>query len=408
MIKGIGYDDYNRISRSHDLPEWLKTDILAPMNNSEMMTWYEINLGAIRKNIQMLTHLTGVPILAVVKANGYGHGMVEVSRVAEEEGVAWLGVARVEEGVRLRQEGIQTNILVMGYTPPDTVPVALQAKLTLAVFHPETAQAYQYQAAQVNGRLPLHVKFDSGMGRLGYFPEDGLDFVRWITQQPNLILDGIFTHLACADEPENPVTNTQLERFDKLIGQLGQQQLIPKWVHAANSAGAIYFPQARYNLVRPGIALYGQNPSPQAPLPVGFLPAMSFKSRLSSIKTLPADHGVSYGHRYRTRKPERVGVVSAGYADGYRRSDNAYVLIRGKRVPGIGVVCMDQMVVSLDQVPDAQVGDEVILFGHQGRQTISVDELAREWGTITYEVICAATSRPFRVYIDNTGDKIES
>jgi alanine racemase len=236
------------------------------------------------------------------------------------------------------------------------------------------------------------------------FPEEGLDFIRWVSEQPNLTLDGVFTHLACADEPEKKTTNDQLARFDLLLEQLEQGKLRPRWVHAANSAGTLYFPKARYDLVRPGIAIYGQNPSPQAPLPVGFQPAMSFKSRLSSIKTLPPKHGVSYGHRYMTSKAERVGVISAGYADGYRRSDHAFALVRGKRVRGTGIVCMDQLVVSLDDVPEAKIGDEVILFGQQGGEVITVDELAEAWGTITYEVVCAASARPFRLYIDRAED----
>ena len=223
------------------------------------------------------------------------------------------------------------------------------------------------QARALGQPLHVHAKFDTGMGRLGVFPEDGLAFVRQIKESPELLLEGVFTHLASADEPALDTTDWQLDRFTRLVEALEANGLRPPLVHAANSAASLYFPRAHFDLVRSGIAIYGLQPSAEAPLPDGFIPALTWKARLASIKELPAGHGIGYNYRYVTQKPERIGVIPVGYADGFRRRLGNFVLVGGKRVTVVGGVCMDQCMLQLDDVPEARIGDEVVLIGSPRR-----------------------------------------
>ncbi len=368
------------------------------MNKNDYTTWLEIDLGAIENNVRQLLNLTGVPVMAVIKANGYGHGMVEVARAAEEAGSTWCGVARFEEALALRQAGIKTHILVLGFTPPGRVPEALHHDISLAVFNPDVAAAYAACALDHGASLKVHVKFDSGMGRLGLFPEDGLEILKQLASLKGIEVEGLFTHFARADEPLVDTTGQQLERFTALVQSVEQQGLRPRWVHAANSAATLYFPQARFDLVRCGVAIYGLHPSAKAPLPPDFRPALSLKTHLISVKTLPAQYGISYGHHYYTRDSERIGVIPIGYGDGFRRRLGAEALIRGRRVAVRGITCMDLCMISLDEVPDAEVGDEVVLIGCQGEAAITAEDLAQEWGTINYEVVCGMARRIPRFY----------
>ena len=363
-------------------------------------TWLEIDLGAIRNNIHRLQAITGRPIMAIIKANGYGHGLVEAGRAAVSAGAAWLGIARLEEALALRDAGIASPVLVLGFTDPERVPEAIANQVSLTVYHPDLAKAFAAQARLAGRALNVHAKFDTGMGRLGVFPEDGLAFVQLIKSYPELNLEGAFTHLANADEPERDTTDWQLDRFSRLIEALEANHLRPPLVHAANSAAALYFPRARFDLVRPGIALYGLHPSAEAPLPEGFRPALTWKAHLASVKDLPAGHGVGYGYRYVTSKPERIGVIPVGYADGFRRRLGNFVLVGGKRVGVAGGVCMDQCMLHLDEVPEAQVGDEVVLIGQQGKASITAEEIGQAWGTVNYDVVCGLTARVPRIYKD--------
>lgn len=370
------------------------------MLSGNQTTWLEINLPALRNNIRQIQTITQRPVMVVIKANGYGHGMVEVARAAVDAGAAWLGVARLDEAVVLRRSGINLPVLVLGFCMPDQAAEALDYQISLTVYHPDLIAAYAARISTAGQRLRIHAKIDSGMGRLGVFPEQGLDFIRQIVNRRGLELEGVFTHLARADEPEAETTEWQLRRFQLLVEELEAKGLRPPLVHAANSAGALYFPGARYDLVRPGIAVYGLHPSPQTPLPPGFQPVMTWKARLASVKELPGQHGVSYGHRYTTTRQERIGVVPVGYADGFRRTVGNYVLVGGERVPIVGKVCMDQCMVQLDAVSAARIGDEVVLMGQQADQRISAEEIAAAWGTIGYEVVCGMAGRIPRYYID--------
>jgi len=371
-----------------------------PINTEKFSAWLEIDRGAILNNVSRLIEISGKPVMAVVKANGYGHGIVESAQAAVAGGATWCGVARVEEGLTLREAGIACRILVMGFTPPAQVGEAVRHSLTLTVYDPQVAQEYVLQARQNNLKIQLHVKFDSGMGRLGLFPESGLEFIRWLNAQPELDVEGIFSHFARADEPEADTTDWQIDRINRLLSQLDAEGIRPRIVHSSNSAGILYHPAARFDLVRSGIAIYGLDPSPEAPLPEGFLPALTLKARLTSVKELPAHYGVGYNYHYVTSQVERVGVVSIGYADGFRRRKGSMTLIRGKRVPVLGMVCMDQCMVTLEEVPEAQVGDEVVLIGSQGDERLSIEEIAEDWGTNNYEIATSMANRLPRVYFD--------
>ena len=370
------------------------------MNFNDQTIWIEVNLGAIRRNIQRLQAYTKRPVMAVVKANAYGHGLIEVSKAAVEAGAAWLCVARVEEAIRLRESGIQIPLLVLGFSTPERVADAIKYHISLAVNNDDRVAAFDKAAKKAGGKLALHAKIDTGMGRLGVYYEYADEFVQHIANSPNLELEGVFTHFACADEPEKPITNLQIRRFDRVLASLRSIGIHPRWVHAANSAGSIFFPDAYYDAVRPGIAIFGLNPSPVAKLPDGFEPALSWKCRLSSVKILPPGFGISYGHRYYTKEVEKIAAASIGYADGLRRRMGNVALIGGKRVPQTGTICMDQSMWKLDMDSDAKPGDEMVLIGSQGDERITADELGSLWGTINYEVICGLMDRVPRFYID--------
>lgn len=361
-------------------------------------TWLEIDLSAIRDNVERIRGISGRPVMAVIKANGYGHGLVEAGRGAAAGGAAWLAVARVEEAAALRQAKIELPILVLGYSTPERVPEAIANRVSLALPSADLVGAYAAQARAVGGTLCVHAKFDSGMGRLGVFPEDGLAFAQRVAQEPGLVLEGAFTHFANADEPARDTTQWQITRFKALVDALAANGLRPPVVHAANSAAALYFPDAYFDMVRPGIAIYGLHPSPDALLPEGFRPALSWKARLASVKDLPAGHGVGYNYRYQTGGPERIGVIPVGYADGFRRRLGNFVLVGGKRLPIVGGVCMDQCMVQLDQHPQAQMGDEVVLIGRQGDSWLTAEDHGAAWGTNNYEVVCGLTARVPRFY----------
>jgi alanine racemase len=361
-------------------------------------TWLEIDLDHIRNNVRRLIETAGTQLMAVVKADGYGHGALAVARAATEAGASWCGVARLDEALRLRREGINRRVLVLGYTPPNRIEDAIANNVTLTVYDRGVAAAYARHAGAAGLPLRVHVKVDTGMGRLGMSAEETLEFFR--AGYGPLEIEGIFTHFARADEPEAGTTERQLAVFDRLLDELDAIGKRPFIVHAANSSGTLFFPAARYDLVRTGIAMLGIDPSPAAPVPPDFHPALAWKARLSSKKSLPPRHGVSYGHTYLTQTEECIGVIPVGYADGFRRVSGNVVLMEGRRVPVVGTVAMDQAMVRLDTVPEAGIGSEVVIIGRQGDEVIRAEAIARHWGTIPYEVVCGLADRLPRVYIN--------
>jgi alanine racemase len=339
--------------------------------------------------------------MAVIKANGYGHGVQAVARAAEEAGSEWVGVARIEEAVNLRHLGIATEIMVLGYTPPVMVPEAIHNDIHVAIYDTQMASAYQTYARSTGKRLKAHLKVETGMGRLGMLPQHAVEFLENQGNIPNIAIDGIFTHFARADEPGSDSPRKQLKIFKDLLQELADNNLRPEVVHTANSAAIMNFPEAYFDLVRPGIAILGLAPSPGTPLPASFRRALTWKARLTSVRVLPPNHGVSYGSVYVTSGEERIGVIPVGYGDGFRREPNQQVLVRGKRVDVVGRICMDQSMLQLDSIPEAVPGDEVVLLGEQGDESITAGELAARWGTLNYEVVCGLADRLPRLYFES-------
>ena len=369
------------------------------MNNDNYATWLEIDLNAITANYERLKQISGVPVMGVVKANAYGHGLEEIALHLQSIGAGWLGVARIEEALQLRESGVNLAIMVLGYTSHKRVKEAQKANIHLTVYDPLVAALYEKEVDAELGKLHLHAKIDTGMGRLGVPSNLALPFIEDLTRVPSFNLEGVFTHFACADEPEKEVTAQQIRRFESILGKMKEKGIDPGIMHAANSAGTLNFPQAHYSMVRCGIAMYGLPPAASMSLPDGFTPALTWKTRLISIKSMSEGFGISYGHRYHTKEGERIGAIAVGYGDGMRRVNGNHVLLRGKKVPVVGSVCMDQVMINIDEVPDAQVGDEVVLMGSQNGNTLSATEIAGEWKTINYEVICGMADRIPRRYI---------
>jgi alanine racemase len=373
-------------------------EIAHPNDIESCSTWLEIDLNAIKNNIRLLQASTKTSVMPVVKANAYGHGLIAVSQAAEEAGATWLGVSRIEEAISLRMAGIQCSILILGYTSPPRIAEAIEYDVAVTLYDRRIASLYDQAARIKAGKLHVHVKTDSGMGRLGVPATEAQDFLEEMRGYQHLEIEGLFTHFARADEPEAPTTDEQLSRFQELLESLAQNGIRPQIIHASNSAGALNFPAGRFDLVRCGISVYGLNPSPQTKLPSGFQRALAWKTRLTSVKVLPKGHGVSYGFHYYTPRKERIGVIAIGYADGFRRVEGNRVLIRGKFAEVVGAVCMDQCMVRLEEIPEAEVGDEVILIGVQDGGEISADDIAGTWQTINYEVICGLADRVPRFY----------
>lgn len=360
-------------------------------------TWTEIDLQALKNNILWLRKITGVQVMAVVKANGYGHGAIPIARAAVDGGAAWLGVARIEEALELRAAQLPKPILLLGYTPPQRYKEAIENEISLTVWEKSQIDAAETTSESLGKVGLLHIKVDTGMNRLGIEPENAAKLAAYINSKPHLIVEGIFTHFARADETERFVTDTQERRFVEAVKSLENLGIHPEWVHASNSAGALTRSGVPFNMVRAGIAMYGLHPSSQCMLPPGFQPVLTWKSVISRIRIIESGEGISYGHVYITANRERVGTVPVGYADGFRRIIGNEVLVAGKRVPVIGRVCMDQLMISLEQVPEAKTGDEVVLLGKQGQEQITAEEIAERWGTINYEVTCGIGVRVPRI-----------
>jgi len=366
--------------------------------------WAEVDLGAVRHNVSRLAALARPgQLCAVVKANGYGHGAVPVARAAIEGGATWLGVALVEEGVELRDGGVEVPILVLSEPPLDAMDEVVGRRLTPTLYTEPGIEAAAKAVADagVDYRLNVHVKVDTGMHRVGAAPEAALGLADAVNRRPDLRLAALWTHLAVADEPDNEFTAQQLERFERVRLTLQRRGVLPDLVHAANSAGLIAHPASRYNFVRCGIAIYGIDPDPALAGRVDLHPAMSLKARVSYVKEVPAGDRISYGLRYAVGDHSVVATVPAGYADGITRRLSAVggeVLVGGRRQVIAGTVTMDQFMVDCGPDADVAAGDEVVLIGRQGDEEIAAQEWADLLETIAYEVVCGIGPRVPRQY----------
>ncbi len=364
----------------------------------ERPTWVELDLDAIAHNCELLAAAAGpdVEVMVVLKADAYGHGAVRVAHTVLAHGARRLGVACLSEAIALREAGIEAPILVLGYLPPWQARPALLHRVTCTVFSEDVVEALSAAAQDLRTMARVHLKVDTGMGRLGLFPEQVPDFLARVGHLPGIVWEGIFTHFSVADDPdEDPYTEEQIRRFVALLEDLEHRGYHFPLVHAANSAGLLRFPKARFNLVRPGISLYGLRPSPDVQLPPGFRPALRFKTTVAQVKTFPPGASIGYGRAYRTETERRIAVLPVGYADGFRRGPRHWgeVLIRGKRAPIVGRVCMDYTMVDVTHIPGVRPGDEVVLIGRQGDEEITVEEVAERLGTIAYEVVCQILAR---------------
>ena len=375
------------------------------MNNDLLaatVTWAEIDVDAISNNVSAYRGHVGprVEIIAVVKANAYGHGAAQVGRVALESGATRLAVHRLAEGIQLRQAGIKASILVMGYTPPGGARLILEWRLTSSITTWEFAQVLSDQAVGLGMRAPVHVKVDTGMNRYGLLSSEAVGFISELHKLQGIEIEGLFTHFATADWEEPFYIHQQLAEFNGLLGSIRNEGIDIPIIHAANSAAAMHYPEAHYSAIRPGVALYGLEPSSEWHPPFEIYPALSLKSRISRLHTVKAGEGIGYGHTYVAQNSIVAALVPVGYGDGYHRvlSNKGCVLVRGQRAPIIGRVSMDQLVVDVSRIGGIQLNDEVVLIGMQGGERIRAEEVASLAGTINYEVTTSLLPRVLRVY----------
>jgi alanine racemase len=365
-------------------------------------TYAVIHLPALLKNIRLAKRRLKpeTKFLAVIKANAYGHGIVKVGRYLEQSGlVDMLAVAIPEEGVLLREHGVKLPILVLGVTDPEHVPAVVGNELTPAVFTADQVRLLERCAKAAGKPANAHVKLDTGMRRIGVTDDAMLDeLLDAFDECPNVHMDGVFTHFA-KSESDPAFTKLQAQRFDAFVAKIHARGFRPT-LHAANSAATLDYPELQYDMVRFGIALYGCHPDPRRTPGSGLTPVMTLVTHISNLKTIPAGEGVSYGLRFIASRPTRVATLPIGYGDGYKRclTGKADVLIGGVRCPQIGTICMDQMMVDVSEVPLAAIGDEAVLIGRQGNETITADEIADRAETISYEILLSISDRVPRVY----------
>jgi len=360
-------------------------------------TWADVSLEAIAHNTRLLAEVVWpAKLCAVVKADAYGHGMLPVARTAVAAGAEALAVALVDEGRRLREDGIAVPVLLLSEPRPYEFAEVVEHRLTPTVYQGEGLAAAAAAAAAAGQRLPVHLKVDTGMARVGATPAEVLSMADAIAQRDTLELTGVWTHCAVADEPDNPFTGHQIERFNHLLSRLrlaGHQGFCR---HMANSAVAMAHPRGRFDMVRCGIALYGIAPSPALADCLALQPAMTVRTEVSLVKNIAAGTPVSYGHRYRAPCDTQLATIPIGYADGWTRrlgTRGGEVLIGGRRRPIAGVVTMDQTMVDCGASHPVSAGDEVILLGRQGAEEITAAEIAERIDTVAYEIVCRLSRR---------------
>ncbi|MEX1217259.1 MAG: alanine racemase [Acidimicrobiales bacterium] len=361
----------------------------------------EVDLEAIAHNVGVVHTLVAPSLVcAVVKADGYGHGAIAVSEAILQAGADWLAVALIEEAAVLRKAGITAPILLLSQPRLADLPAVVRYDLRVCIFSVEAVELLADAARAQNKVVPVHIKVDTGMNRIGVAPADALALALEVAKHPELALEGVFTHCAVADEPDNPFTNVQLDRYEAVLAELEAAGLTPLIRHSANSATAIAHPRGRYDLVRVGIAVYGIAPSPGLPGTPNLQPALSLHAEVSMVKRVAAGEGISYGLRHRFETDSNVATVPIGYADGVPRRlglNGGEVLIGGRRRAIVGVVTMDQLMVDCGE-DHIEVGDEVVLIGQQGDEEITAEEVAECLDTIAYEVICGIGPRVPRFY----------
>jgi alanine racemase len=359
-------------------------------------TWAEIDLDAVKHNFMLTKELVGpsVSVLSVVKADAYGHGAVEVSRALVEAGTDMLGVAIVEEAMELRDYGIEVPILLLGGIRPQESPLVVEYDLTPFLFSIDVARALESEAAKAQKKAPYHLKFDTGMTRLGVRTEDSARFIDELSRFENIVMEGVVTHLSTAFTDSDENTYNQINALNDLVELIKSKGFTPHYIHAANSAAIQKYPESHYNLVRPGIVLYGSGNYSGLDLK----PVMKLKSRIIQLSRVPTGTPVSYGGKFVTKQPSIIATIPVGYADGYTRmlSSKGFVSIKGVLAPVVGDVCMDFIMADVSNVQNINVGDEVVLFGDD---LISVIDVAQIANTISYELLSNIGKRVPRIYV---------
>jgi len=355
------------------------------------LTWTEVNLDAIAQNVKNIKKLIGKKkeLMAVVKGNAYGHDILEISSVVLENGATRLAVARLEEAIFLRKAGITVPILVLGLTLKPQAESLVSYDITPTVCEFEMIEKLSELAVQMNKMAKIHLKVDTGMGRIGIFPDDVLRFIKRIKTLKKVEIEGIFTHFSVADEKDKFYTEEQFRKFIEILTILEKEGIKIPIKHVGNSATLLDLPHMWLDMVRPGLAIYGLYPSKEVKKTINLIPAQQFKTKIVFIKELPRGESISYGRTYITKRRMRVASLPVGYADGYNRllSNQGEVLVRGQRVPIIGRVCMDQCMIDVTNLTQVEIGDEVVLWGRQGEEMITVEEIAQKIRTINYEIV---------------------
>ncbi len=363
-------------------------------------SYVKIDLDVIAKNFDRVAQKAGVPVMAIIKADAYGHGAVQVARHLQKK-AAFFGVSSMLEAIELRRAGLDLPILILGHAPASTYEEAVRQDIRLTVFRYEDALDLSKAAVKLGKTARFHFAVDTGMSRIGFPAQpQAAQLCARIAALPGLEAEGLFSHFATADCRDLCRAKMQAERFDAFAKMLADLGVKPKFLHLNNSAGIMNF-EEHYDLVRAGIVLYGLYPSSEVdPALLPLQPAISWHSRIAHIKKLPAGCQIGYGGAYTTQKETVVATIPVGYADGYRRSlsDRFYVLIRGKRAPILGRICMDQMMVDVTDIPDAAQGDPVTLVGTDGEETVTVEQIAEAAGSFNYEFVCGISRRVPRLY----------
>lgn len=369
-------------------------------NKVTATTWAEINLDNINFNLNNIKKLLkeDTKICTVLKANAYGHGSVEIAKFLENKNVDYFAVARIEEAIELRQNNIKIPILCLGFVPEEYFEYAIKNNITLTVYSLEVAKKLNNICENLNTHINIHIKIDTGMSRIGFeVREESIEEIVKICDLKNLYIEGIYTHFAKADEIDKDFTYRQIERFKFIVDAIEKRNINIPIKHVSNSAALMDLTDLNFNMVRCGIVLYGHYPSDEVIKDrIQLKPAMTLKTRISHIKELEKDTGISYGLKYRTSKAEKIVTIPIGYADGFTRmQNNPKVSINNSIFDVVGRICMDQCMVRIDKDIDIKIGDEVIIFGESN---ITVDDIANDLGTINYEIICMVSRRVDRIY----------
>ena len=370
--------------------------------------WAEINLDNLANNIREVRRVTNpkTKVSAVIKADGYGHGAVAIAQTLLENGADRFAVATLSEALQLRKEFKETQIMVLGYTPEHLAQEIIQNNIIQTIYSLEQAKEFSKVAKQLNKNIVVHIKIDSGMNRLGMLcSEDTVNTVLDISKLDNLVIEGIYTHFAAADELDKTYTKMQVEKFSKIVEQIDKKGLSIPIKHVSNSAAIIDMPEFNFDMVRAGIMLYGLYPSQSVNHErVNLKEVMCLKAKIARVKEIEAGSGISYGLTYKCEHKTKIATLPIGYADGYTRmlSNKAKVLVKNKIVPVLGNICMDQCIIDVTNL-DVKMGDEVVLYGGDNKDGISIDSVANLLNTISYEIVCMVDKRVPRVYLkDNT------